>query len=131
MAAGAHIAAIITVLALLFYIFTLGRTGYMRAKHKIMAPAVIGHPAFECAYRIQMNTVESLVAFLPLLWISALFFDAYIAGIIGIIWLIGRIVYWIGYTANPTKRGPGAAITMLAVIALLICSILGLAGVTI
>ncbi len=131
MPAGAHIAGIVTVLALIFYIVTLVRAGQARGRHNIIAPAMVGHPEFERAYRVQMNTIESLVAFLPLLWIAALFFDAYIAGALGIVWILGRIVYMIAYMADPSKRTAGAVISTLAVAALLICSALGLAGILI
>jgi hypothetical protein len=36
-----------------------------RGRYVIRAPATSGHPQFDVAYRIQMNTLENTVVFLP------------------------------------------------------------------
>jgi hypothetical protein len=36
-----------------------------RGRYGIRAPATTGHPQFDVAYRIQMNTLENTVVFLP------------------------------------------------------------------
>ena len=50
--------AAVTVLALM-------NCGRNRAKHKIAAPAVTDDEEYERAYRVQMNTLEHMVFFLP------------------------------------------------------------------
>ena len=81
-------------------------------------PAMSGHPDFERAFRIQMNTLEWIPIFLPSLWLFAIYVGDAIAALIGAVWIIGRIIYFIGYSKAADKRGPGFAIQALAGIAL-------------
>jgi glutathione S-transferase len=93
-----------------FYFYTAFRVGNLRGKHDIKAPATSGHPEFDRAYRVQLNTLEQMGIFLPFLWVAALYPIrwAWLAPLIGLIWLIGRIVYLRGYMADPNKRLLGA-----------------------
>jgi len=54
--------------------------GRARGKYKVKAPATTGDPAFERAFRVQMNTLESAVAFLPVLWLFAAFVERAVVG---------------------------------------------------
>jgi glutathione S-transferase len=120
--------AIVSILAILVLFWTGLRVGGMRGKHNIQAPAVSGHPEFERAYRVQMNTMEQFVIFLPLLWLASTFFHMLplLAGALGLVWIVGRIVYAQAYMADPSKRGLGFGISALANLALLILAIIGL-----
>jgi glutathione S-transferase len=122
------ITAGVTILAVIFYIVTAIRAGKMRDRHNIVAPAVTGHPGFERAYRVQMNTLEAMPVFLPALWIAAYYFTKVplLAPAIGLVWIVGRIVYMQAYMADPTKRGLGFTISTLSQIALLLLAIAGL-----
>jgi glutathione S-transferase len=79
------------------------------------------------ALRVQGNTVEQVVIFLPLLWVATLYFHAlgWLPAALGLVWCIGRVMYAIGYMKEAAKRGPGFAIASLATLALLILSIWG------
>jgi glutathione S-transferase len=55
---------LLTVLLMLGLTFNVGRA---RGKYQVKAPAVSGHELFERAYRIQLNTIESVLMFLPAL----------------------------------------------------------------
>ena len=79
------------------------------------APAVSGHELFERAYRIQLNTIENVLMFLPALWLYAIFIGDKGAGDSGVIWLIARVWYAIAYQLNPAKRGLGFLISILVV----------------
>ncbi len=70
-------------------------------------PAITGNPDFERVFRVQMNTLEWLPIFLPSLWLFAIYISDAIAAAIGAVWVIGRIVYMIGYTKSVPGRGPG------------------------
>jgi glutathione S-transferase len=120
--------AIVSILAILFYFYTGWQVGSMRGKHNIKAPAVTGHPEFECAYRVQMNTLEHFVIFLPLLWLATAYFRtwAWLPALVGLIWIIGRILYMTGYMAAPEKRSTGFLIAAIALLALLILAIVGI-----
>ena len=120
--------AAVTVLALIFVFYTGFNVGSMRSKHKISAPAVVGHPEFECAYRVQVNTLEQFVIFLPLLWLATLYFHMlpWLPAVFGLVWIIGRIIYMRGYMVAPEKRGRGFGVTILATLGLLILSLIGI-----
>jgi glutathione S-transferase len=118
----------VTILAVIFYIVTAIRVGRMREKHNIAAPAMTGHPEFERAVRVQMNTLEAMPVFLPALWIAAYYFTKVplLAPALGLVWIVGRIVYMQAYMADPSKRSLGFSISALAQIALLILAIAGI-----
>jgi glutathione S-transferase len=122
------VTAAVTILAVIFYMVTAWRTGSMREKHGIAAPAVAGHPQFERAYRVQMNTLEAMPVFLPALWIGAYYFTKVplLAPALGLVWIVGRIVYMQAYMADPSKRSLGFTISALATVALLLIAIAGI-----
>ena len=112
--------AIVSLLALLLYFYMSLRVGQGRSKYGVEAPAVTGHPDFERAYRIQMNTLEWLPLFMVSLWLFALSWDAdLISAGIGLVWIIGRILYLTGYSKAAAARGPGFGIQALATAVLL------------
>jgi len=120
--------AIVTVLTVLLYFWMLMRVGAMRGKHNIKAPATTGNFEFECTYRVQMNMLESMVMFLPLLWLSNTYFMVmpYLTGALGLVWLVGRFMYAMGYYQDPSKRSSGFLISGIALLGLLITSIWGI-----
>jgi glutathione S-transferase len=122
------LSAIVTILALLLFFYMGIRVGNMRGKHKILAPAITGHPEFERAFRIHYNTLESLIVFLPLLWIATIYFRPYgwLPAAFGLLFVIGRVYYMQLYMADPAKRGPGTTISAVATLGLLILSIIGI-----
>ena len=113
-----HLTALVTLLAIAFCFFTCINVSRSRSQTGVKVPAMSGHPDFERAFRIQMNTLEWMPIFLPALWLFAIYIGDAIAAGIGAVWIIGRIVYFIGYSQAAAKRGPGFAIQALAAIAL-------------
>jgi len=112
--------AIVSLASLLLYFYMGLRVGRSRAKYSIAAPAVVGHPDFERDYRIQMNTLEWLPTFLASLWLFAVSWNSdRIAAAIGLVWIIGRVLYLTGYARAAEARGPGFGIQALAAGALL------------
>jgi glutathione S-transferase len=111
-------AAAVTLIAVLVYFLITGAVARARGQYAIRAPAVTGNENFERAYRVQMNTLEQLAMFLPALWLYAAYVSDRGAAVGGLIWIVGRVVYALAYTRDPTKRGPGAIITMLATVGL-------------
>ena len=95
---------------------TVFQVGRARSKYKISAPATTGDPGFERYFRVQMNELENIVAFLPSMWIYALMGNPRIAAILGAVYLAGRIVYAIGYWSEARRRALGyyVATTALA-----------------
>ena len=98
---------VLAIIQLVFFGLLVGRA---RGRYGVKAPAVSGHEMFERAYRVQMNTLELMVAFLPALFIASRYWpQAYIAGA-GAVYLVGRLIYWRSYTAAPASRGLGFAL---------------------
>jgi len=126
--------AVVTVLALLFYFWAGFNVGRMRGKHGVKPPTMTGPVEFECAVRVQMNTLEWIVIFVPLLWLATIYFSpamtilylSWLPPVLGVIWIIGRWLYMSGYMQAPEKRETGFVIAALSVIALLICALIGI-----
>jgi glutathione S-transferase len=85
-----------------------------------------GHPDFERAVRIHANTMEFMVTFLPALWLAELYFGGWIPPVLGLVWVIGRIVSMLGYSAAANKRSAGFGIQALATILLIVLAIVGI-----
>jgi glutathione S-transferase len=120
--------AIVTILAVLVFFYMGVRVGGVRGKHGIKAPAMTGHPEMDRAVRVHMNTLEQLVVFLPLLWLATAFFHwiGWLPAVVGLVWVIGRLMYMQSYMADPDKRGTGFGITALSQLVLLILAIAGI-----
>ncbi len=117
---------LVTVLACLVYFYTGINVGRMRGRHKIDAPTMVGHPEFERAVRVQMNTLEWLPIFLAFLWLAALYYGTYIVPAIGVVWVIGRVLYMTGYMTEAGKRSLGFMVQTLASLALLVLALFGM-----
>ena len=115
--------AIVTLLALLVYFWMGLQVGRARGKSGIAAPAMTGDPVLERTIRAHYNTLEWLPLFLVPLWLFAIYWDDRIAAGVGLVWIVGRVVYQVGYVADPKKREAGFMIQALAVAVLLFGSL--------
>jgi hypothetical protein len=111
--------ALVTLLALMVYVWMFMRVGSARSRLGVEAPAVTGHPEFERHFRIQANTLEGLIVFLPSLWLFALYFSEVIATALGLLWVVGRVMYMLSYAKDPKTRSAGFGVQALATLALL------------
>ncbi|WP_323036979.1 MAPEG family protein [Pararhodobacter sp.] len=112
-----HLIAVLAVLQYLVFGFLVA---VQRGKSGLKAPAVTGHDGFERMYRVQMNTLECLIAFLPMLLLSGQYWSAMIVAPIGAVYLIGRTIYWRAYVADPASRSVGFGLSMLPILLLLL-----------
>lgn len=119
--------ALVTVASLIYTFILSGRVGALRGKKNVPAPATTGDPEFERAFRIHANTVEQLVLFLPLLWLSLGVVGDMWSALVGVLWLIGRVIYATSYMADPAKRSTGMIVTILATAILAVISLYGIA----
>jgi glutathione S-transferase len=126
--AGTLLSAAVTVLAVLLGLYTMVLVGRMRSKHGVHAPAMTGAAEFERAIRVQMNTLEQFVLFLPVLWLATVYpvVSGYLAPALGFVWLVGRVLYASGYMADAAKRSLGFLIGGVALLGLLVLSIAGI-----
>jgi uncharacterized MAPEG superfamily protein len=111
---------IVIVLALFqFYYFGFA-VGRARAAHGVSAPAMSGHPVFDRYFRVQMNTLEQLVAFLPAIWLFAQFVSPHWAAALGAVYLVGRLVYFTSYVKDPKTRSLGYLLSVLPILVMLV-----------
>jgi glutathione S-transferase len=113
-----HFTALATCLALMVYVFSSIRVSRARIKFGVKLPAILGNADFERVFRAQMNTLEWLPFFLPSLWLFAIYISDSGAAALGAVWILGRILYVLGYARAVEKRGLGFAIQALAAFAL-------------
>lgn len=116
---------IVAVLAIVQFLFFGVLVGQARAKYGVKAPATTGNALFERSFRVHMNTLEQLVAFLPALLIAGIYWPNPVIAGIGLVYLIGRFVYRQGYVADPGKRGLGFLLSVLPIFVLLVAALLG------
>lgn len=105
-----HIVAVLAVLQYFGFGILVGRA---RVRYGVKAPAIAGHEMFERAFRVQMNTLEQLAGFLPTMLIASQYWNPLIVAGIGCLYLIGRLMYWRGYMAEPLKRQRGFILTVI------------------
>lgn len=122
-----ELVTLVVVLALLQYMVFGILVGKARGTYKVEAPAVTGDPIFERYYRVHMNTLESLVLFLPSVFLFAMYVNANIAAGLGVVFIIGRYLYLRAYVKDPKTRGLGFALTMLPSLALALGALIGAA----
>ncbi len=116
----------VAILALIEYLAFVLITGRARQTYNVEAPATTGHPVFERWYRVQQNTVEQLVVFLPALFLFAYNGRPRLAGWIGLLFVVGRIVYARSYVADPASRSVGFGLGFVSVVLLLLGALLTL-----
>jgi glutathione S-transferase len=117
-----HVVAVFAVLQFFFFGFLVGRA---RGRYGVKAPATSGHEMFDRAFRVQMNTLEQLIGFLPALLIASYYWPNAIIAAIGAIYLVGRFLYQQSYATDPAKRGLGFLLTVLPTVVLLAAAMIG------
>jgi glutathione S-transferase len=114
---------VVAMLAVLQYLAFGSLVGQARGKYGVKAPSVSGSEPFERTYRVQMNTLELLVALLPALYVAARYWPAPYVAAIGAIYLIGRVIYWRAYMAAPERRGLGFVLSLGPIVILALASL--------
>lgn len=114
------------LIGLIEYIAFVGLVGAGRGKFNVAAPATTGNPEWERLYRIQQNTLEQLMLFIPGIYGFAHFVSTGWAVGIGSIYLVGRMVYFFGYRQAADKRGIGAVMSVVPNIVLVVGALIGL-----
>ena len=110
--------AIITVMILIQTLFFGFEVGKARGKYNIKAPAVSGDENFDRHYRIHQNTIEQIIIFIPSLWLFGYFVNNNVAAALGVLFIIGRLVFRNAYLKNPASREIGF---MMGFIPMAIC----------
>ncbi|MGB0496655.1 MAG: MAPEG family protein [Kangiellaceae bacterium] len=116
---------LIAALAILQFFFFAAMVGKARVKFGIKAPAITGDEGFERMYRVQMNTLEVLVMFLPALFLAGIYWSGLLVSALGGIYIIGRFLYWRAYVTEPSSRGLGFILSIIPSLILIILAIVG------
>lgn len=117
--------AIVSILALLVYLYFALNVGLGRAKYEVEAPAISGHPEWERLFRVQQNTLEQLIVFLPAIWLCATFVNPEVAAGLGLVFVVGRLLYGAAYVKEPSTRTAGFITGFLANMAMLLSGLVG------
>jgi len=121
-----HYTALVTLAAVALYFWTGLAVANARQKFGVSAPATSGQPDFDRVFRVQQNTLEWMPIFLPLHWFFVLYINDWGAALLGLVWIVGRILYIRGYTQAADKRHKGFAMQAFACGALLIGTLAGI-----
>jgi glutathione S-transferase len=118
--------AIATLLTVAFYFYLATRVAAARGKFNVKLPATTGNPHFERIFRAHMNTQEWMPTFLAPLWLCAIYLSNTAAAALGLVWIGGRVLYFVGYSKTVEKRLPGFFVQSTACLLLLIGAIAGI-----
>lgn len=116
----------LVALAALCQLFVFGYlVGGARTKYGVKAPAVTGHEMFERAYRVQMNTLELSVLFIPALYIAARYWPAAAVAGLGAVYVVGRQIYRQAYVRDPASRSLGFVVSIVPIALLIVGGAVG------
>jgi glutathione S-transferase len=116
---------IVTALALLQFVWFAMLVGQARGKYGIRAPAVSGNEIFERHFRVQQNTLELLILFVPGLYLFSRYFNPLWAAGLGVLYLIGRQLYATSYVKDPSSRSAGYGLSALPTLILVLGGLVG------
>jgi glutathione S-transferase len=119
--------ALVVATTFFLNIWQMSKVGAMRKKYNIQYPIMYSdkHPEFNCAQRVHQNTLENMPFLLTNMIVAGLSKPVW-AGTLGALWIVGRVIYSIGYySGDPPKRMPGFIIGILALALLTFLSIGG------
>jgi len=117
--------ALVILLALLEFMVFGFLVGGARKRYNIPAPATHGNSDFERTFRVHYNTLELLVVFIPSIWLFGLYLNPRWGAIIGVVFLVGRALYAVGYIRAAEKRELGATLSFASVAVLLFGALFG------
>ena len=117
---------LVSVIALLQFVFFGLLVSRARGQYGIRAPATTGNEMFERLYRVQMNTLELLVVFVPALYLAARYWPPAVVARVGAIYVVSRVVYWKSYIKDPESRSLGYGLSAFPALGLLFAALAGL-----
>ena len=117
---------LIVLLALLQYLVFTGRVGLARGKYKVDAPACEGDENWNRLFRVQQNTLEQLIIFIPACYAFSFYLGELWVLLPGFVFILGRFIYSSEYIKDPKSRTPGMALTLLSNVVLVLGALFGL-----
>jgi glutathione S-transferase len=117
-----HLVIVCALLEFLVFGYAVGRA---RSRYNVPAPAMSGHEVFDRYFRAQMNTLEQLVVFLPSIWLFAHYINAWAAVALGVVFILGRALYFRGYVQAAESRHAGFTLSAIPNVTLLVGALIG------
>jgi glutathione S-transferase len=117
-----HLVIVCALLEFLLFCYAVGRA---RSRYNVPAPAMSGHEVFDRYFRAQMNTLEQLVVFLPSIWLFAHYINAWAAVALGVLFILGRALYFRGYVQAAGARHAGFVLSAIPNVTLLVGALIG------
>jgi len=114
-----YVDIVVALAAIQFLAFGM-QVGAARGRYGVKAPAISGNEIFERYFRVQQNTLETLVIFLPGIYLFSRYVNPVWAAGLGAVYLIGRQLYSFSYVKNPASRGPGFGLSILPIMVMLV-----------
>lgn len=123
----ANYTAIVTLVATAVYFFFATQVAVAHGKYGVKQPATYGNPDFERVFRAHVNMLEWMPTFLAPLWLCAIYLSDIGAAALGVIWIVGRLIYFYGYSRAAEGRLPGFFIQSTVCFILFIGAAVGIA----
>ncbi len=120
-----ELTAIVIGLALVEYVVFTMLCGRARGRCGVVAPATTGDPTFERYFRVQQNSVEQLILFVPAMFLFGHYVSAPIGAGIGLVFILGRALFARGYYEHAPKRAAGFGLSLLSNLVLLLGGLIG------
>jgi glutathione S-transferase len=117
-----HLVIVVALIEFLLFSYAVGRA---RTRYQVPAPAMSGHEVFDRYFRAQMNTLEQLVLFLPAIWLFARYVNAWAAVALGVLFIVGRALYFRGYVQAAESRHAGFVLSAIPNVTLLVGALIG------
>ncbi len=117
-----HLVIVLALLEFLLFGYAVGRA---RTRYRVPAPAMSGHEVFDRYFRAHVNTLEQLVVFLPSIWLFAHYVNAWAAVALGVLFIVGRGLYFRGYVQAAEARHAGFALSAIPNVTLLVGALIG------
>jgi uncharacterized membrane protein YecN with MAPEG domain len=99
--------AIVTLIVALAYFWMALTVARTHQRTGILAPAMTGDPVLERTYRAHVNTLEWMPIAMPSMWLLAIYWSPSVAALLGLVWIVGRVIYFVGYVSEAKRRFPG------------------------
>jgi uncharacterized MAPEG superfamily protein len=117
--------ALVTIAALIEYAVFSILVAVARGRTGVKAPAITGHPVFERYFRVQQNTLERLIMFIPSLWLFSHYVSASTGAALGVVFVLARAAYCFFYVRAPDKRSMAFGVGELANAVLMVGAVIG------
>jgi len=118
--------SIVVMLALLQFVYFSVEVGRARGRFNVQVPATSGNEGFERYFRAQQNTAEQLLVFLPAVYACGFYASEALATVLGLLFVLGRMLYFRGYTDPEKNRAPGFVLGLLANVVMILATLYSL-----